>query len=43
MKHWLIKHRATIRKWGLVAIVIYAIKALIYTSLIVWAAINFTH
>jgi hypothetical protein len=43
MKNWIIKHKATIKKWGLVAVAIYAVKAVIYTSLIVWAAIKFSH
>jgi hypothetical protein len=42
MKNWVIKHKASIKKWGLVVAVIYTIKAVIYTSLIVWAAVKFS-
>jgi len=43
IKSWLIKNKAVIKKWGLVAVAIYAIKAVIYTSLIIWAALKFSH
>ena len=43
IKSWLIKNKAAIKKWGLVAAVIYAIKAVIYTALIIWAAIKFSN
>jgi len=43
MKNWIIKHKTAIKKWGLAVGVIYLIKALIYTGLIIWATIKFSN
>jgi hypothetical protein len=43
MKKWFTEHKPLIKKWGLVAVVIYTAKALIYISIIVWASIKFVH
>jgi hypothetical protein len=43
MKNWLVKHRQTIKKYGIIAVAFYAVKAIVYTAIIVWAAMKFSH